>query len=635
MRPDPRAFVLLLLAISLPCPAAVFDIPDGDVDALVAAIQTSNANGETDVINLAAGGDYVLASNQNPGSATGLPAIAGELVINGNGATLRRSGQAGTPDMRVLITTATAQLTLNDLTIRDGFTTGFGGGINNLGALTLNNCMVTANSGGQGGGIHNTGVLETNGGEISDNIGTGGNGGGGIYSQGANADVTLTGTLMSGNTTVGAGGAIRNQTSGSGTGGFFTIVDSIIERNSAIGINGHGGAIEDSGRMSISGSTIRHNTTSGDGGGIRSSNGSGRFLTITDSAIHDNAAGANGGGLRMSFSDINLSGLQVHDNSATNGAGIYIATTSSDHLVNLSDCSLQGNEASGDGGGIFNGRATVNISRCRIADNVAGGRGGGLLNSNVATLTLTDSTVDGNTATLDGGGAYTATFLVLERSTVSNNTSETGHGGGIMNTQVGARVWAVNSTISGNVAGGEDSAGGGLHNTRPGSDIIKLSLVTVTGNQAATAGGIYNDPDSAFRRSVELDNAIVAGNDGGDINDFFDDLGYNLIGDGTGITATTSFMANPRLGALADNGGPTPTHALNLDSPAIGAGDCVGGTIGEDQRGIPRPQLGACDIGSFEFIDLDRIFHDRFELGLAGGTSWIRDYRLPLPPAPP
>jgi hypothetical protein len=56
------------------------------------------------------------------------------------------------------------------------------------------------------------------------------------------------------------------------------------------------------------------------------------------------------------------------------------------------------------------------------------------------------------------------------------------------------------------------------------------------------------------------------------------------------------------LGVLADNGGPTLTHALLAGSPAIDKGVAVAG-ITTDQRGVARTQGAAPDIGSFEFVD--------------------------------
>jgi hypothetical protein len=94
--------------------------------------------------------------------------------------------------------------------------------------------------------------------------------------------------------------------------------------------------------------------------------------------------------------------------------------------------------------------------------------------------------------------------------------------------------------------------------------------------------------------------------------------GYNLFGttadctlsgDMTGVFSNTLVS----LGALHDNGGPTLTHALLPDSPAIDAGDPAGCTdaqgnpLATDQRGYGRPVDGdsdgvaRCDIGAYEY----------------------------------
>ncbi len=53
------------------------------------------------------------------------------------------------------------------------------------------------------------------------------------------------------------------------------------------------------------------------------------------------------------------------------------------------------------------------------------------------------------------------------------------------------------------------------------------------------------------------------------------------------------------LGALADNGGPTLTHALLPGSPALDAGNDAACSA-TDQRGVSRPQGAHCDIGAYE-----------------------------------
>ena len=106
--------------------------------------------------------------------------------------------------------------------------------------------------------------------------------------------------------------------------------------------------------------------------------------------------------------------------------------------------------------------------------------------------------------------------------------------------------------------------------------------------------------------TADWSNTIIAGNTaptGPDCNRFATSLGHNLIGtsDGCGFTPAAGDLvnANPLLGPLQDNGGPTKTHALLEGSPAIDAGDNAS-CPATDQRGVARLQRAACDIGSYE-----------------------------------
>src|SRR5262249_41666993 len=118
--------------------------------------------------------------------------------------------------------------------------------------------------------------------------------------------------------------------------------------------------------------------------------------------------------------------------------------------------------------------------------------------------------------------------------------------------------------------------------------------------------------------NVTVTNSILAGNNGGN-GDCSGTLttagGYNLIQNAAGCTLAGTTTGNvigqdPQLAALADNGGPTKTHAIALGSPALDAGNP--GTPGSggftceatDQRGTARPQPsgGRCDIGAFEVV---------------------------------
>ncbi|ELR97408.1 choice-of-anchor Q domain-containing protein, partial [Gloeocapsa sp. PCC 73106] len=149
-------------------------------------------------------------------------------------------------------------------------------------------------------------------------------------------------------------------------------------------------------------------------------------------------------------------------------------------------------------------------------------------------------------------------------STISNNT-----GWGIISEGISQRVpsvgesYVVNSTISGN---GEAGIGNGNGAT------VFVSNSTITNNII----GIRNGSGT-----VEIDNSIVANNRNNedvieDVIGAFDANKNNLIGNtanSTGFGGTDLVNVNPRLGPLQDNGGPTFTHALLSDSPAINAGN--------------------------------------------------------------
>jgi len=94
------------------------------------------------------------------------------------------------------------------------------------------------------------------------------------------------------------------------------------------------------------------------------------------------------------------------------------------------------------------------------------------------------------------------------------------------------------------------------------------------------------------------------------------DGGYNLSSDASCNFAAPGSLNNtdPKLGPLADNGGPTPTHALLMGSPAIDAAD-PSSCPHTDQRGAPRPSGLACDIGAYELIGVSGIAR------LPGGTT--------------
>ncbi len=268
----------------------------------------------------------------------------------------------------------------------------------------------------------------------------------------------------------------------------------------------------------------------------------------------------------------------------------------SDANVRVSGLTIRGGDTGNIGGGVRN-VGTLTLTRVAIRQNHAGFGGGGIRND--LDLTVNRSEISANTT---GGSSPTERVGPLG----GNGPSGIGGGAGIFN-NADARV--VNSTISNNDS---DTFGGGLTNFGVDAS-FEAENVTFAQNGAPTGGNIANTPgpatpagvsaqgvpSSAFG-TVTLNSTIVANpreddNCAGPI----DSSGFNLEFPGT--SCGLEFRGDPRLKPLANNGGPTNTHALGAGSAAIdrvGSGACP--PPATDQRGVKRPQGPRCDVGAFE-----------------------------------
>jgi hypothetical protein len=425
-----------------------------------------------------------------------------------------------------------------------------------------------------------------------------------------------------------------------------------------------------------------------DGGGIYNHG----TLTLTDCAISTNSAGdgsecgscigGNGGGI-FSDDELTLINCIVNNNIVGYGSfcldsfnpdglggGIYNSGTLKIFSCSISDNISGANGSSqfngGEGGGIFNSGG-ANLTECTINNNTTGGGadGGGIYNSGSATLT--DCTVSNN-KTGDGfgddyespavgpgwgGGIYTSGTITLNRCLISNNKagdgqdyylSGGGSGGGICCS--GKKATLTNCTISNNRSGdgglGFSGSGGGI------SAKSELTLIncTVCNNRIGEPGQeelLYGNGGSGGgieAKGVNIKNTIIANNlanskdNGPDCWGEINSLGYNLIEDINGCTITGNLTGNitgqdPMLGSLADNGGPTQTHALLPGSPGIDGGNSPG--IYEDQRGYTRPVnipgvpnvSDGSDIGAYEyeFSSSPYISLNRTHLNFGGVTA--------------
>ena len=350
------------------------------------------------------------------GTYQGSLVIDKDIALDGAGAA--DTIITGEADRRVITTASGVSVLLKAVSVTGGHPhlTPVGGGILNRGSLELVDLIVAGNSaGGYGGGIYNVGTLSLKHSEVSDNVATGvepfgESTAGGIFNLG---DATLFGSTVRGNSAYYDGG-IENR-------GTMTLRKSTVSDNSA-GV--FTGGIGNSGTLILYDSSVSSNSA-GHNGGI----GNGGELTLHNSLVNDNVARGFGGG----------------------AAGIANGGT-----LAMYDTAVTGNEAQTFGGGILNG-GTLTMQGGTLADNTAQESvGGGLWNTNSAraSASLSDATVTRNTAE-HGGGIYNAGQLTLSETTVNGNTA-TCTGGGLYNV---ATVLLFASTISGNTPNDRVDAG--------------------------------------------------------------------------------------------------------------------------------------------------------------------------------
>ena len=286
--------------------------------------------------------------------------------------------------------------------------------------------------------------------------------------------------------------------------------------------------------------TIRGgNAAGGTGGGVATGKGAvaGGTVEIISSTVSGNTADS-GGGIYVLGGSLSLMDSTVSDNTATGGAGGGVRNAGG-AVVTLTNTTVSGNTASGgaesNGGGIHNADGTLTITASTISANTA--LWGGGIYSNGASDRVEKSTIANNFAGSGGGGVF-AGELTMTNTTVSGN-STSGMGGGIY-----GAVVLTNSTVAENTATDE---GGGLY--RPGG-LVELVNTIVANNTAPTGPDCSGAPTS---------------------------LGQNLIRDPSscGFTAVTGDLlgVDPLLGPLQNNGGTTDTSCWQSSLP--GPARCI------------------------------------------------------------
>lgn len=309
----------------------------------------------------------------------------------------------------------------------------------------------------------------------------------------------------------------------------------------------NGGGIYNLGTLAVSNSTFSGNSAFyGGGGGIF--NGAGRAATVEDCAFSGNG------------------GMAIHNRGTL--------------VVHESTFSFN------EDGGIYSYSGTAAVSNSTFSEH---SYGSGIANGASSTLTVSNSTFSHNQAS-EGGGISNGGSMTVTNSTFSGNGTDMGDGGGILN---GGTLTVTNSTFSGNSS---ISDGGGIANL----GTLTVINSTFSGNSSSgNGGGIWNSGSTATLANTIVANSPSGGNCYGAITDGGSNLSYP-------DTTCPGINADPVLGPLQNNGGPTWTMALGSGSAAIDAANdaiCAAAPVNNlDQRGITRPQGSHCDISAIEVV---------------------------------
>ncbi|MEM7704735.1 MAG: choice-of-anchor Q domain-containing protein [Pseudomonadota bacterium] len=425
---------------------------------------------------------------------------------------------------------------------------------------------------GNGGGLWTQAALTVTYTQFSDNSAVNG---GGIHQESLASSLNMDCGFMNLNSAdpnSGQGGAINI------AGGPATINDTTFEANDA---GGGGGAINLVLGATITNSSFLTNAAPfGPGGAIRSPLGT---LNSTDNTFRNNSTTVNGGAI---FASTLVSNTDVFEtNTARSAGGAISLDAPGTGQMQLFDGLLVGNTV-GEGGLSFSGqggalefRGVIGlIEDTQFINNQAteagdgAGQGGAIYSAATLELILADSTISGSNSG-DGGAIYNEGILSVARSTlVSNSVTDPGvepRGGAVAST---GTLNLSNSTLSGNVVNpgpGNTGDGGAVAVFAGGS--ANVNNVTFAFNTAPDAGALYAEIGQG---PLNFRNSLFSGNTG--VTSDCDQVlsgGFNIYDvNPCQILAPNDLIGDPLIGLLADNGGPTETHALLPGSPAQDAG---------------------------------------------------------------
>jgi hypothetical protein len=301
---------------------------------------------------------------------------------------------------------------------------------------------------------------------------------------------------------------------------------------------------------------------------------------------------------------IGISGISIANCAASGISGGLVSTSygNAASSLTLSDMVIRNNSAptgnpSSTGGLLVSNITNVTLNRVSIAGNSGGAIGGAVIFSPVGDVVVRDSTISGNNGPRASAGYFVGNTVSMINTTISGNVvTPSTSSQSFAVAAVGNELAIDHSTIVRNIAG--PGANASAH--------VGLAFGLGFGGGLAKRGDL-----KALAAPSGISNSIICGNDtldaaglGGSVPSSFNLIGaVTPPGAITGV-ACTGAQLNSWLGPLANNGGPTLTHALlNVaGNPAIGGGDPAFAGQPTDQRGpgFSRVAGGRTDIGAFE-----------------------------------
>jgi hypothetical protein len=342
-------------------------------------------------------------------------------------------------------------------------------------------------------------------------------------------------------------------------------LDAVNLLNGNAGVENSGGAIYNTGHVSVNGGTMM----GGDGSSGGALYNSGQAFVLRSSLIQ-NHAGSRGGAIYNETGDLTIEHTRV-----ANNAGVDAAVRLNAGSATITDSFIADNTFSFEAGGLDTTAATVDIRRTTFSNNFS--QSAGAIRVNSGTVTISDSAFVGNRLTDTGAGAdiLTAGGTVTVVSTTFYHSAP--------------NAAVVNGRSISNLAG----------------DIVLRNSTVVQTSQGVGSLQNANSIFTAAGAKTTLQNTILTHTPAVRVVDCrgpVTSLGNNIINDTTDcslVLQPTDLTGDPKLDAFTDNSEAGNGHfPLLPTSPAVNAG--ANACPARDQIGEPR--VGTCDIGAIEFV---------------------------------